>query len=207
MVPHPFPFSLTVLSALAHSFPFPSSPFSRSHFLALYLHRSLSFSLRPLSRLLFSTVCCFTHTLTYVYPLYSRAHTHTHTHTRVLTRVSVSDTRTRYAFLVGCIFQNCGHSYSAPCNMHAVWRVRTVTLEAFECNTLGRETNRKEERYSRRGGGEERTRGDGRTGRGEGGFGARCSGQCGGLTGVRVTGPHIGGLRVTLYVRRKKRER
>lgn len=47
-----------------------------------------------------------------------RIYTHAHRHTRI--HMPVPDTRIRYAFLVGCIFQDCGHSYSAPCNMHAV---------------------------------------------------------------------------------------
>lgn len=34
--------------------------------------------------------------------------------------------------------------------------------------------------------------------RGEGGFRTRCSGQRGGLTGARVTGPHIGELSVSI---------
>lgn len=36
--------------------------------------------------------------------------------------------------------------------------------------------------------------------RGEDGFRARCSGQRGGLTGARVTGPHIGELSVPTYM-------
>lgn len=45
----------------------------------------------------------------------SRTHIHAHSHT------VPSDTRMWYAFLVGCIFQDCGlNSYSAPCNMHVV---------------------------------------------------------------------------------------
>lgn len=40
--------------------------------------------------------------------------------------------------------------------------------------------------------------------RGEGGFRARCSGQRGGLTGARVTGPHIGELSVPICLPAEK---
>lgn len=40
--------------------------------------------------------------------------------------------------------------------------------------------------------------------RGEGGFRARCSGQRGGLTGARVTGPHIGELSVHICLPAEK---
>jgi len=57
----------------------------------------------------------------------------------------------------------------------------------------------------REGGGEGECIGrDGRTGR-EGGFKARCSGQRGGLTGARVTGPHIGELSVSICLQAEKR--
>lgn len=39
--------------------------------------------------------------------------------------------------------------------------------------------------------------------RGEGGFRTRCSGQRGGLTGARVTGPHIGELSVSICLPEK----
>lgn len=40
---------------------------------------------------------------------------------------------------------------------------------------------------------------------GKGGFKARCSGQRGGLTGARVTGPHIGELSVPICLQAEKR--
>lgn len=40
--------------------------------------------------------------------------------------------------------------------------------------------------------------------KGEGGFRARCSGQRGGLTGARVTGPHIGELSVPICLPAEK---
>lgn len=42
---------------------------------------------------------------------------------------------------------------------------------------------------------------------GKGGFKARCSGQRGGLTGARVTGPHIGELSVPICLQAEKQGR
>lgn len=89
-----------------------------------------------------------------------------------------------------------------------LWRVRTVAFEASECNVLGRrERGRERETEKERGGryGED-GRPERRRGRGEGedGFRARCSGQRGGLTGARVTGPHIGELSVPICLPAEK---
>lgn len=196
-----------VRGVVSTSFPFHSTfcPLSlsrRSLFLSLpFLVLTFSLSIvLPLSSSLYirfpvcsSTVCCFTHTLTY--SLYPPAH------------VSVSDTRTRYAFLVGCIFQNCGHSYSALCNMHAV--------EGTDCNArslrvqLAREREREGQTERKRDIGGERKRGHGMMVALEGervGLERGAVDSCGELTGVRVTGSHIGELRVP-YARGKKRER
>lgn len=82
-----------------------------------------------------------------------------------------------------------------------LWRVRTVAFEASECNVLGRrerDRERERERESGYAGGMAAPR------RGEGGFRARCSGQRGGLTGARVTGPHIGELSVPICLPAEK---
>lgn len=80
-----------------------------------------------------------------------------------------------------------------------LWRVRTVAFEASECNVLGRRERETEK---------ERDGGYGEDGRspegGRGGFRARCSGQRGGLTGARVTGPHIGELSVPICLPAEK---
>lgn len=116
------PFSPLSLS-FSLSFPF------LSLFLALCRPFSLSLYIRFPAR---SSIvwCAASHTDTYTVRIPTGAHTRAHP--------SVSDTRMRYAFLVGCIFQDCGHSYSAPCNMHAV--------EGADCSARSLRVQRARER-------------------------------------------------------------
>lgn len=86
VVSTPFPFHSRFCPLSLTRSLFPSLPF-------LVLTFSLSISIVPFLSLYVcfpvcsSTVCCFTHTLTYVYPLYSRAHTHTRTVPHTCVRV------------------------------------------------------------------------------------------------------------------------
>lgn len=100
----PLPRSLSPLVSL-HPFAL-SYPFLFSLFLSPSLCPSTSLSL---CRSLCHRVVCAA----------SRVRIRAHIRRRTPTRLWL-DTRMRYAFLVGCIFQDCGHSYSAPCNMHTV---------------------------------------------------------------------------------------
>ena len=84
---------------------------------------------------------------------------------RLYPNARVRKPRTR--FQAGCIFQDCGHGYSAACNMHTVesagYSARSLEVQAAQ--------------QARQEGGQNRG----------GGFSTRYSGQTGGLTGARVT--------------------